>query len=298
MRSRFLILHNSGSGWRGRKHYEATVEGLRQSGAELEIIETQSFAHGHQAAKSARLRNETGALKYDAVIAAGGDGTIHTVASGLLGGEIPLGIIPLGTGNVLARELGIKNSATSLVDLLRHGSVRNMPVGAAGKRIFMFVLGVGFDAQAVHYFEQARYRHLGRAGFVWPALQALGSQGGDPVTVLANKRTIRAHWVIITRVRHYAANLMLAPEADPFGRSFHVVCFKGAGAMIRLRQLTALVSGLINRDPSVEIFEATEVRLEGAAATSVQIDGENMGTLPLHVAVHEKTLPIIVPDQD
>ncbi len=298
MRHKFLVLHNSSSGWLGRHHYKEAIDSLRQAGAELEIVELQSCPDGPLAGDQTGLPCTLKAGQYDAVVAAGGDGTIHTVARGLLGGDTPLGIIPLGTGNVLAGELGIKSSANALVEMLQRGPVKNMPVGVAGEQIVLIVVGIGSEAQAVHHFEQAKNRRFGRVGFVLPVLQALGSQGGPPIYVTSNNRTLTAHWVIVTRVAHYAANLLLTPDADPFESDFHVVCFKGAGALVRLRQLTALFSGMAGLDSSIEIFRTTEVKIAGDVVTSVQIDGEKLGMLPLHIAVHKEKLPIIVPVQN
>jgi len=295
LRQKFLIIHNSGSGWQGRGHYEDTLARLRQAGAELKIVEFPPRAKGQGVDDKIHLPDDIRAGEYDAVVAAGGDGAIHAVAGWLLGSDTPLAIIPLGTGNVLARELGVKKSAEALVDMLRRGPVKNMPVGMAGERIFLFVVGIGFDAQVVHYFEQGPNRRFGRAGYVLPVLQALGAKEGPPLSVIANNRTLAAHWVIVTRIQHYAANFILAPDADPFEAAFHVVCFRGAGALVRLRQLTALFSGLAAYDPGIEIIRATEAKITGDSAASVQIDGEIMGALPLHIRPHKQSLPIILP---
>jgi len=295
VRQRFLVICNPRAGWWGRRHYDGALGFLRDAGAHVDVVETGAFSQGRQLAHAAANAAATASGTYDAVIAAGGDGTIHDVASGLVGGNIPLGIIPTGTGNVFARELAIKQSAAALGEMLLWGEVVDMPLGLVAGRPFLFVIGIGFDAKAVHHFEKAPARHLGRAGFVMPVLRALAAHGAGELTVSTAQKVLRAHWVIVTRVKHYAAGLMLAPGAEPLAREFHVICFRGAGAMIRLRQLSALASGLGGHDPGIEIIRTTQALIAGAPSVPVQIDGEVMGRLPLEVSIHPETLPIILP---
>ena len=298
MRNRFLILHNARAGGLMRSPYEQLVRKLRQTGAALDIVETHPANDVRRQLQKALQGEGTISAKYDAVVAAGGDGTIHAVACALLEMKKPppLAIIPLGTGNVLARELGIRAAKTDLLAMLREAPVRHMPVGRVNEHCFLSVVGVGFDAEAVRHFEEGHMRALGQVGFVLPVLQALGRQSGEVLRVTVNDRTLKVHWVIVTRGKHYAANLLLTPDADPFGNGFHIICFKGAGAMMRLRQLTALFSGLISHDPTIEIIKTKAAMIEGAQTTCVQIDGESMGELPLYISMHKRTLPLIVPD--
>ena len=99
-------------------------------------------------------------------MAAGGDGTVHDVAAGLLGTPIPLGIIPMGTANVFAREVGLPRSPERVASTLMNGKVGTIPVGQINGQPVLFVVGIGFDAEAVRQFETAGTRKLGQAGFV------------------------------------------------------------------------------------------------------------------------------------
>jgi diacylglycerol kinase family enzyme len=230
--------------------------------------------------------------RFDAVIAAGGDGTVHDVASGLLGSPVPLGIIPMGTANVFAREIGLPSSPDHIARTLLNGKV---PVGAINGQPVLFVVGIGLDAEAVRQFETAGTRKFGQAGFVMPVLQALLSDKNRPLTVTTDHGSGEAQWVIVTRARRYAGGFLLSNDAAVTRSQFYVLRFTGHGALVRLRQLVALASGLIAFDPCVNVEVADWVRVEGDPNASVQVDGEMLGRLPVEIRIHRSRLQIVVP---
>src|SRR4029079_2600419 len=142
--------------------------------------------------------------RFDAVVAAGGDGTVHDAAEGLVGYLTPLGILPLGTGNVFARELNLPRSPEALAGTLLSGEARPIPVGQANGRPFLFVVGVGFDAEAVRVFESEGTRTLGRAGYIWPVLRTLLSHQHQSLRVTTRREETKAQWVVVTRIKRYA----------------------------------------------------------------------------------------------
>ena len=234
--------------------------------------------------------------QFDAIVAAGGDGTVHDVAEGLVGHSTPLGIIPLGTANVFAREIGVGFAPARLAQTLVGAKVRSIPVGEVNGRPFLFVVGVGFDARAVRSFEAGGTRQLGQAGFAWPVLQALASDRDSMVDVRTDRGKAKAAWVIVTRAKHYAAGLVLAPLADINQPSFHVVRFSGTGPLARLRQLAALATGLASHNPGITVEPARWVAIEGNATSCVQIDGESRGELPLDIKLHPTSLKLLASD--
>ncbi len=288
MRTRFLVIHNPKAGPAARRRFHATLGRLKQLGAYFEIVDTARHGEAMRVAADAAHDGQ-----FDAVVAAGGDGTVHDVAEGLVGHLTPLGIIPLGTANVLAREIGLRFSPERLSQTLVGGEARSVPVGQVNGRPFLFVIGVGFDARAVQNFETSGTRLLGQGGFAWPVLQALASDPGSMLRVCTDRGNVEASWVIVTRAKHYAVRLVLAAHAN-IGRSdFHVVRFSGSGPLMRIRQLATLATGLVSYDPGITVELARWVTIEGSAAIPVQIDGELLGELPLKIALHPKSLNLI-----
>ena len=289
-RTRLLIVHNPNAGPTARQRYRATLASLKALGASAEIVDTTRHGEGTTAAADAA---DSG--RFDAIVAAGGDGTVHDVAEGLVGRSMPLGIIPMGTGNVFAQESCMPRSPDELAKMLVHGQSRDIPVGQANGRPFLFVIGVGFDAEAVRFFESEGTRQFGQAGFVWPVLRALISHQDRSLHIKTDRGESEAHWVIVTRVKHYAGNLMLAPDADLHQEHFYVLRIKGSGPLNRVRQLAALALGVINHDPAVRVEPATRVTIDGDRAVPVQIDGELLGELPLEIGLHPQRLKVIFP---
>mgnify|MGYP000707562029 CR=1 FL=1 len=288
-RARFLVIHNPNAGRAARKLYHATLDELQKLGAHLKVVETTRHGDGVAAAAQAAISG-----RFDAVLAAGGDGTIHDVAEGLVGHTTPLGIIPTGTANVFAREIGVPRTPVELAHLLVDGHVSSIPVGQANGRPFLFVVGVGFDAEAVRLFETEGSREWGQAGFVWPVLRALVAHRDQPLRVTTERGESEAHWIIVTRVKRFAASLLLTPEADLLQPRIYILRFRGPGALQRLHQLAALTLGLVRYDPTIDIETATWVRIEGDRAIPAHIDGELLGELPLEIGLHPKQLNVIV----
>jgi diacylglycerol kinase (ATP) len=290
MRRRLFILHNPNAGPVARRHYHSVLSLLRAQGVSSEFAETSRHGEGKEVTAQAALSGS-----FDAVVAAGGDGTVHDAADGLLGTEMPLGVIPTGTANVFAREVGLPFSPERIAHTLLGGEVRSIPLGQVNARPFLFVVGIGFDAEAVRYFETSGTRQLGQLGLIPPVLQALISCPDSLLQVTTDRGSSKAGWVVVTRARRYAGGLLLSREANINQTVFHVVRFGGRGIFVRLRQLSALTCGLIGYDPDVTIESAEWVRVEGDVATPIQVDGEMLGRLPVQITLHPQRLRLIFP---
>jgi len=290
LRKRFFIISNPASGKSGQKIRHDVIGQMRSAGAEIEHVATTSHGEG-----CSRAREAAKSGKFDAVIAAGGDGTIHDVACGLIGTPCPLGIIPMGTANVFAREVGLGFSPARLAETLLSGSTRSVPVGIVNDEIFLFVIGVGFDAAAVEYFETGNHRGFGIGGFIPPVLQALVSENGTALQVSIDGTSHEAHWVIVTRVQHYAANILLAEEASLHGDKLYAVLFSGASVLARIRQLAAMMTGMLKYDPGISVISCRQLQVKADQPVPVQVDGEAKGKLPLEIGIHPERLNIIFP---
>jgi diacylglycerol kinase (ATP) len=293
MRRRLFILRNPKAGPAARRHYHSILTLLRENGAHLELVETSRHGEGMRITAAAALSGN-----FDAIVAAGGDGTVHDAAAGLLGSDTPLGVIPMGTANVFAREVGLPFSPESVARALLGGKVRSIPVGQVNVRPFLFVVGVGFDAEAVRYFEASGTRQLGRLGLIAPVLHAMISRPNSLLQVTTDRGSSTAEWVIVTRASRYAGGLLLSREANITDTAFHVVRFSGRGSLVRLRQLSALACGLIQYDPDVTIEAAEWVRVDGDGTTPIQVDGEILGRLPVEITLNPQRLRLIVPTSE
>ena len=290
MRTRFFIIRDPRTSMYGRYVFNTTLESLRESGSHVEVVSVERREDGDRLAREAM---RSGA--FDAIVGAGGERLIHNVAAGLIGGATPLGVIPTGTGNVFANELGYSFAPLSLARALQAGSVEHIPVGEVNGEVFLSVASVGYDAEAVRHFSAENPRFLGRASYIFPVLHALMGRPSRPLVVETESGRYKAHWVIISRTKRYAGNLLLASEAGLAKRGFCVIRFEGAGRIRRLRHLAALVTGLLQYDPLVTIEGAHSVTITGDPQCGVQIDGQFKGTLPLEIGLHPERLGVVMP---
>jgi Diacylglycerol kinase catalytic domain len=113
-----------------------------------------------------------------------------------LGTPVPLGIVPMGTANVFAREVGLPRSSDRVASTLMNGKVGTIPIGQINGQPVLFVVGVGFDAESVRQFETASTRKLGQAGFVGPVVHALFSQRNRSLHIVTDRAKNEAEWVI------------------------------------------------------------------------------------------------------
>jgi YegS/Rv2252/BmrU family lipid kinase len=290
MRTRFFVIHNPNAGRETRRRYDATLSSLKRLGGSVEVIDTTRHGEGMRAAAKAARSG-----RFDAIVAAGGDGTVHDTAEGIIGRQVPLGIIPMGTSNVFAREINLPRSPAQLASTLVEGEARAIPVGQVNGCPFLFVVGIGFDAEAVRLFESAGRRTFGQASFVWPVLRALAVHKDRLLHVQTPRGQADARWVIVTRTKRYAANLMLTPDADLNDPEFHVLRMAGSGPLSRMIQLSALAVGQLRHGRGASVERTSWVRIHGDQGTPVQIDGEVLGTLPLEIKRHTGQLRVVFP---
>jgi diacylglycerol kinase family enzyme len=293
MPARMLIVFNPAAGARRRRRLLAALDLLRGLGQRPEVADTAHRGHAVEIARGAAREGVR------VVVAAGGDGTIAEVAAGLSGSDSALGVLPLGTANVLALELGLPRTPAGAAAVLAMGRTALLHPGLArhadGRELlFVQMLGAGFDAAVVHALPPGLKRAIGKGAYVWQTLREMPRYPFAPLRAELDGAVETAASVIVTKGRLYAGRFLLAPGADPHEEGFHVAMFRGAGAWAAMRYGAALPLGLLPRLPSVEIRRAATVRLEGAAVPA-QADGDAAGCLPVSIGPAPRPMRIVVP---
>ena len=289
-----LIVFNPTAGAGSRRRFARALAALGARGLTPELAETRGPRHGEALAREAAARGVS------VIVAAGGDGTIAEVAAGLAGSPATLGVLPLGTANVLAWELGLPIApepaaavlAAERQALLRPGLARFADGHA---RLFVQMLGAGFDAAVVANLDLTLKRRIGRAAYVWQTLRDLPRYGFAPITADLDGRIAQAASVIVTKGRLYAGRYRIAPDARPADPGFQIVLFHRPGALQAALAGAALPLGLIPRLPGIEILPAQRITLSATEAVPVQADGDPAGLLPVEIADAPTPLRILVP---
>jgi YegS/Rv2252/BmrU family lipid kinase len=295
MRQRFFLMENPAAGIAGSPLVEDVVRELGRQGASV----TRAQACGDTGAAREKARAAAASGSYDAIVAAGGDGTIRQIAAALLGTEADLGIIPVGTGNVLAHEIGLTPTATEVARTLRQGPVARMACAQANGEPFLLMVGVGFDARVVGALDQRLKNRIGKAAYVGPLLAAI-VRPADRLVVEVDGHRHTATWAVIANACHYGGGFVLAPRTGIRERGLQAVLFKTHNRVVFLGQLMGLLaSGRLapsnGRDGPVEMLSCSRVTVTAQHAVPTQIDGDTFGATPVEVDAGSREVRLIVP---
>ena len=289
-----IVVYNPTAGRRRAALLWRVLDVLATNGVRLDLARTTCAGHAVVLARQAAL------LGARVVVAAGGDGTIAEVARGLQGTGATLGIIPLGTANVLANELGLSFAPKDSAAALAFGRTRalwpGLATGATGERLFVQMLGVGFDAAVVHRLPLRLKRVAGRGAYVVQSLREMGRYSFAPIAVRLDGVEMRAASVVITKGRLYAGRYMLAPAACSAEPGFQVALFGHAGALGgplgAALYGAALPFGLLPRAPGLRLVRAREIEVSGSLP--VQTDGDPSGSAPLRIVDAREPIRVVV----
>lgn len=276
-----LVIYNPTAGRRRIATLWRVLDILAGHGIRFDVAETGHRGHAQSLASTAAADGRR------IVVAAGGDGTIAEVANGLLGSPTALGIIPLGTANVLAHELGLPFAARGVAAALAFGRTRTLWPGVIRQgnetRLFVQMMGAGFDAQVVHSLPLGLKRCIGRGAYVVQTLRESFNHTHDPITLRVDGWETQASSVVVSKGRLYGGPFLLAPNARPGEPGFSVVLFAPASPMRTLMHAAALPLGLLGKMPGVTHLRASDVEFVGNRPVPVQADGDIAGFLPATV---------------
>lgn len=276
----------------GRRRLLANViTRLERAGAYV-VVQTAASAD----ATSATAGKASRSGGYDAIVAAGGDGTIRDVALGLCGSSIPLGIVPMGTGNVMAREIGLKRSSRSIVSCLLHGPEAPLSPAAANGQPFFLMAGVGFDGRAVAALDPAVKKRWGRLAYFWPVARAL-LHPLPRLDAQIDGEKISASWVVVTKAHRYGGAFVLSPASSVLDGKLHAA-YSGAQSRFGLaRDLMAIARGDVAGAPHLTIVPCSRAVIGADTPEPVEIDGEMFGETPLEISSDEQSLMILLPHE-
>jgi diacylglycerol kinase family enzyme len=286
MRRKLLLVFNPIAGVAGRRLLERVVGALEARGAVV-----VKAPPGNGGPELALLDAEP----FDAVIAAGGDGTFRQLAK-RLGTRLPIGFLPMGTGNVLAHEIGLPKGPEEIAAVYMQGRAIEIEGATANGEPFFLMAGAGFDGDVIGRLDTRLKRRVGKAAYVGPVLRALGGERRGGLSVEVDGAAHRAGWAVVTRARRYGGTFVIAPAAGIEKRGLTAVLFKSESRVVRLRQLCALAAGLVPRDPSVEMLPCRSARIRSAAPQPTQIDGDPFEATPLDIQSGGPKARLIVPD--
>ena len=287
-----VIIGNPNSGSAGDEGYlERFAETLRAGGLEVEVLNTERPDHATELSAAAGDR---------LVVAAGGDGTVNEVLNGLSKGAT-LGILPLGTANVLARELGLPLKPEDACERILTGTPVRMDVGVATdeegtERRFACMAGIGFDANVVREVTPRLKRYLRSLAFPLIALKVY-LRGDQPDLQIVDGDTTRvAQFAVVANGQYYGGEFEMAEDASLTSGALQVVLIEKVGLLMR-PDILARILAKSPLDRSMRSFTTQKILAKSPAARGarvpVQIDGEVWGSLPMTFRLEPAALRVI-----
>jgi YegS/Rv2252/BmrU family lipid kinase len=287
-----IVVFNPAAGARRVNLLWRVLDVLVANGVRIDLTETHGPGHAQAMAHAAA---NAGASM---VVAAGGDGTIAEVANGLLGSTARLGVIPLGTANVLAHELALPFAPRAVAAALAFGRTRSLwpglACGATESRLFVQMLGVGFDAHVVHRLSAPLKRTLGRGAYVLQSLRELARYRFMPIRLCLDGEETQTRSVIVSKGRLYGGRFLLASDACAELPGFSVVLFDRHGPAATLVYGAALPLDLLGRAPGVRHVRAQRIDFIGSNALPAQADGDTAGCTPLRITDAPAPIQVVV----
>jgi len=287
-----LIFNPTAKNASGRKIAKAS-HFLRSRGYKAEILFTEQKGHAESLAREAVKESPS------LIIAAGGDGTFNEIVNGVAGSEIPMAILPLGTTNVLAKELGLPETVNDAMEVAVRGIPKTVSIGKISitchsslvTRYFLLMAGIGFDGEAVFRINETLKKISGKGSYIFSGFKTLSVFNPDKLILDIDGKIYTGYSVIISKVAKYGGNFKITPDAkltDPF---FYVCLFKGKGRLDILRYVTGVVAGKHLGFRDVEYVRAKNIDVEGDA--HIQIDGDYFGRSPARIEVVPDTVRLV-----
>jgi YegS/Rv2252/BmrU family lipid kinase len=262
---------------------------LDARGTPFEIVKTSGPGDAVFLAKEAA---HAGA---DAVLAVGGDGTVNEVANGLAGSRTRLAVVPHGTGNVFAQEVGLPKTVEGCLDLLDNGNTIEVPLARAGDRYFVLLASAGFDAEVVERMGHRQKNLLGIGAYVLSGMRHLLRPQPTLWMEFPGRERIEAQAVIVCRGKKYGGGVTLAPAANLEANTMQVVALRKTGRRALLGFAINALRGKHTSSPAVLIREERSVFVRSRIPSAAQVDGDYLGALPVRFEMTDVTLRIVVP---
>jgi diacylglycerol kinase (ATP) len=300
-----LLIHNPNAGNGGharRRLLDEARRVLAAAGIHADLVETKGPGDATEIANRASLEGR------QLFIACGGDGTLNEVVNGLAGQQnghrVPLALLPGGTANILAKELGIPWNIASATRKLLQGEVKEIALGLATpllqperKKYFLSVAGAGPDGMIVYSVDLELKARVGILAYWYQGMRELLRYEYPHFRVVADGRAIDATLVVVGRTKNYGGPFMITTEADLYEDRFEVMTLTTQSGLKYLSYLPSLWMKRLRGTEGVHFYKSDSIVCEPLNGKPVyaQIDGEPLARLPIEFTIVPRALRLLVP---
>jgi len=236
-------------------------------------------------------RRECG--NFDIIVAAGGDGTINEVINGILKDTV-LGIIPLGTANILAIEAGIKNDIKSICKSIEKGISKKIYISNINNKKFFLMAGIGYDGDIVHKMHPSLKKIFGKAMFGFLGLLEFFKLKKYNIKVETENETAFGNWVLVTNSKHYAGPYKITKSTSIFNDSIVCYVFNDLSRLGFLYYIfLILFYGDLGRSTKITKIISKNIKISSKEKINVQCDGEKYGNLPIEINFSSESVNLL-----
>ncbi|WP_428687993.1 diacylglycerol/lipid kinase family protein [Roseibium sp.] len=284
-----LILANPTSGGYRPDVLDGVRTRLEDKGWQVEIRLTRHAGEIGEVCSDPKLPVKT-------VVIAGGDGSINEALTGFQNHPAPpqLAVIPFGTANVLALELGLPRKAAAIADMISNQKIEQLHYGLANGRPFVLMASAGFDAEVVHAVPLALKRRLGKLAYVITAFRTGLTRKGPTLKVCLDGVTATGKLAVASNARHYGGPFTICPGGVT-DAGLHMLVLEKDDPLSSLRFGLALMSGRIHKARGAFVKPFRTATIEAESPVAAQVDGDPFGATPLDIRQSDKTVPVLVP---
>jgi diacylglycerol kinase (ATP) len=280
----------------GVDEIDRVLEVLRAAGHGVTLARTRGPGIGDEVGREC-IRGGA-----DLILVAGGDGTINEVANGVINSAVPFGILPAGTANILANELGLVGTMEAVARQVAEWVPRKISVGlltadgGASHRYFLMVAGVGLDAHVVSQVDPDLKKIQGKFSYWIAGLGEFGREL-DQFDARVSGASRPASFALASRVRNYGSTVVITPDAGLLRDDFAMALFQGRSAFRYLTYLGGVITQKLEGMEGVTLLHArsAEFQPRGEDPVYVQVDGELAGALPAKVEIISDALTLLMP---
>jgi YegS/Rv2252/BmrU family lipid kinase len=284
-----LLVNPSSAGGKTLKLLPRVEAALDARRAVFRVERTRSLEHGAELALRAIELGEV-------PVVVSGDGLLGAVGGAMAGAEVPLGLIPGGRGNDLARALGIPAEPEAAVDVVLAGHSRTIDVGEANGKRFLGIASVGFDSECNRLANETHWLRgnlvyaysMPRTLIGWKPARFTIADGGE-------RKRISGYFVAVANNSVYGGGMYIAPDAELDDGEFDVVSIGETGKLRFLRGLLDVFKGTHVERDEVSVFRASRLQLDASRPFPVYADGDHLTDLPVSLRVLPRCLSILVP---
>jgi len=300
-----LLIHNPNAGYGGsgrRRKLDEARRILALSGIEADLQETRAPGEATSMAHRASVEGR------HLVIACGGDGTLNEIVNGLAtqenGHRVPLALLPGGTANVLAKEIGLPWDIPSAAEKLVHGEIQKNALGLATPvkepskaRYFLSVAGAGPDGMIVYSIDLELKARLGILAYWWQGAREVFRYKFPHFRIVTGEKKLDVSLAVVGRTKHYGGPFRVTDEADLFAEQFEVMGLTTQSGFRYLSYLPTLWAGKLRGTDGVHHWKAKSIVCEPLDANPVyaQVDGEPLARLPVEFKIVPRALKLLVP---